>query len=798
MWLSCNLLSTMVDLEGIPSDELALRLTMATAEIDSVVHWNEHLKKIITVRAKKVSSHPGADKLTLVDSDTGSGVLQVVCGAPNHKEDDILALAPEGTRLGEDFVIKKTKIRGVESNGMLCSERELGLSDDHSGIMVLPPETPVGVPLSEIFPEWVDTLLEIDNKSITHRPDLWSHVGFAREIGALFDREVRLPADMNLLNSLPESSDLKVSIDCPAEAPRYSGLVVRNIRIAESPDWLKARVSAIGMRPINNIVDITNYVMAELGEPMHAFDRKKLRGDEIRVRMASKGEILTTLDGQEHELTPEEIVIADGEGSIALAGVMGGGNSEIQDDTTEIVLEAANFNPVNIRRTAHRFTLRTEAAVHFEKALSPEMTVQAILRCYELITQIIPGAEAASRLLDAYPAPIETIVIDLTTDRIRRELGEKIPDEKIISILRSLDFGIKQDGGNLTLTVPHYRATRDVSIAADIVEEVGRIYGYDSIKPTPPLVVCETPEKNNYRFFERKVREILAGPGRMVEVRGYSFTGSRILEALGINEEKELHLANPLSSEQDRLRRSLVPAMMEHLDINQKQREAFAVFEVGRTYMKNGRESRELARENRRVCGAFYMRKCESPIFYPARDAARRLVDHLRLEGIEYLPATDSLPPYAHPGRSLRIVHEERETGLIFELHPAVRERLDLEGEAALFDIDLDILYDLPRRPLAFQVLQRFPSVPFEVSVMTEETSYSGDIRNTIRKAGGERVQAVSTLSEYRGEQIPKGKKSLSFRIVFADPKKTLSPEEIDSLQKNIVKGLEKEGLTLR
>jgi phenylalanyl-tRNA synthetase beta chain len=788
----------MVDLEGIPADELALRLTMATAEIDSVVHWNEHLKHVITVRAKKVAPHPDADKLTLVDSDTGSEVRKVVCGAPNHREGDILALAPEGTRLGEDFIIKKAKIRGVESRGMLCSERELGLSDDHSGIMVLPPETPVGVPLSELFPEWVDTLLEIDNKSITHRPDLWSHAGFAREIGALFGREVRSPVDRDLLKGLPESSDLKVSIDCPAEAPRYSGLVVENIKIEESPDWLRARVSAIGMRPINNIVDITNYVMAELGEPMHAFDRKKLRGDEIRVRLASKGEKLTTLDGQEHELTPEDIVIADGEGSIALAGVMGGGNSEIQEDTTEIVLEAANFNPVNIRRTAHRFNLRTEAAVHFEKALSPEMTAEAILRCYELIKEIIPGARASSPLLDAYPSPVETLTVTLTTERIRRELGEDIPDEKIISILRSLDFGVQQDGESLTLRVPHYRATRDVSIAADIVEEVGRIYGYDNIEPNPPLVVCETPEKNHYRFFERKVREILSGPARMVEVRGYSFTGSRLLDALGINEEKELHLANPLSSEQDRLRRSLVPTMMEHLEINQKQREAFAVFEVGRTYMKDDRGSKELARENRRVCGAFYMRRSETPVFYPARDAARRLVDALRREGVEYLPAADDLPPYAHPGRSLRMVHDGRELGLVFELHPAVRERLDLEGEAALFDMDLDILYGLPGRPLAFHELQRFPQVPFEVSVMTDETSYSGDIRNIIHAAGGKRVRTVSTLSEYRGEQIPGGKKSLSFRIVFADPEKTLSPEEVDSLQKSIVKGLEKEGLTLR
>jgi len=290
-----------------------------------------------------------------------------------------VALAVEGTKITDDFIIKKTKIRGAESNGMLCSEKELGISEDHSGIIILPPDTKPGTTLDSIYPELVDVRLEIDNKSITHRPDLWGHEGFARELGALFSRPVKSPVNKDLAGTFKNIENLEVEILNPEVAPRYSALAVKGIEIKESPDWLKAMVKSIGMRPINNIVDITNYVMAELGEPMHAFDKKKLRGNKIFIRTAKEGETITTLDNREHKLTGEDIVIADVQGPIALAGIMGGGNSEIDDNTTEIVLEAACFNPVNIRKSAHRFGVRTEASMRFEKSLSPEITTDALI-----------------------------------------------------------------------------------------------------------------------------------------------------------------------------------------------------------------------------------------------------------------------------------------------------------------------------------------------------------------------------------------------------------------------------------
>jgi phenylalanyl-tRNA synthetase beta chain len=681
---------------------------------------------------------------------------------------------------------------------MLCSERELGLSDDHSGIMVLPPNTKVGAAFSEIYPHRVDVRFEIDNKSITHRPDLWSHEGFAREISALFGRPFKSVVDFKLLDTLKDREPLSVRILNREAAPRYSGLVVTGIVIEESPDWLKSMVESIGMRPINNIVDITNYVMAELGEPMHAFDRKKLNGNEILVRMAGQNELLMTLDGSTFELSAEDIVIADSRGAIALAGVMGGGNSEIEDSTTEIVLEAANFNPVNIRKTANRYNHRTEAAIRFEKSLSPELTVPALLRCYDLIRQVLPGAEAASTIIDAYPVKQKKIIIETTNDFIRKRIGEKIDDARIAKILTSLDFKLQSKKDRLFIEVPYYRATKDISIPEDIVEEVGRIYGYDNIPPRSPLVPCETPGKNLFRLFERRVKGILSGHYNMIEVSGYSFTGEEILKKLKINDNAELRLKNPLSNEQDRLRRSLVPNTVSNIKLNSKYFDEFSIYEQGRVYLKDARESADLSREKTMATGAVFRKKSATPVFYEAKRIVAGLLEKLRVADYSLEPETKGLPPYANPGRSMVIMVEQRPAGYIFELHPATIREFDIAGTAAMFDIDLDMLYGAVKRETAFTELQKYPEVPFEVSVLADRRVYARDICSIIEQSNNDLIQKVQVVSVYEGEPIPAGKKSVSIKVTFASRDRTLSPEEIDTLQKNTLSILNKKGYQLR
>ncbi len=798
MWLSLNILSKMVDTSGLDPEDLAMRLTMSTAEIETVKRMNPFLENVITVKLLNVSPHPNADKLTICDCDAGTEKLRVVCGAPNHKTGDITALALVGTRFNEDFTVKKTKIRGEESSGMLCSERELGLSDDHTGIMILPADTKIGMPLSTLFPHWVDTLFEIDNKTITHRPDLWSHMGFAREIAALYGRAFKSPVDYGLLETVTAPSNFRVTIKNPEGAPRYCGLAMKNIVIAESPQWLKAAVTAIGMRPINNIVDITNYVMSEIGEPMHAFDRKKLRGDEIIVRYAENGEKITTLDGQEHTLIAEDVVIADAGGAIALAGVMGGGNSEIENDTGSIILEAANFNPVNIRKTAARYTLRTEAAIRFEKAMDPEICHAAILRCYELIREIIPGAEADGALVDTYAVRFLPVTVKTTTDFIRKKLGEPLPDEKIITILSSLEFDVKSSGGALTIGVPTFRATKDISIPDDIVEEVGRINRFDNISPKPPMVACTPPEENRNRRLERRIKTILCRDFNLSEVYNYSFMGEEYLNRLGINEDKELHLKNPLSRDLDRLRRSMIPYLIKNMELNQRYQDYFRIFEYGRVYLKKDRKSKELARENFRVAGAVFARKSPEPLFYDAKDIVEGLLNQLGIKNFSMDPAGGTLPPYIHPGRSVSVLVDKKHAGWIFELHPKVREDFELKGSIAMFDLDADLLSDAEVNPHAFRELQKFPEVPFEISVVTDKKVYAGTIENILRKSGKEHVKSTEVVSVYEGDPIPAGKKSISFRIIFADPERTLGPEEIENLQKKVIADLDKKGFKLR
>lgn len=798
MWISLKIIGNIVDIKGITPEKIAERLTMSTAEIEGVEYINSHFSTIYTAKLTKVERHPDADKLTLCEVDTGKEKLQVVCGAPNHKTGDIVALATVGTKFSDEFIIKKSKIRGVESNGMLCSKRELGLSEDHSGIIIFPPDTEIGVPLSEIFSDWVDVRLGIDNKSITHRPDLWGHIGFAREIAAIFGKELKSTVNRSLVDSFRHSDRLKVTIKNPEAAPRYSGLVVKNIKIAESPEWLKAAVTAIGMRPINNLVDITNFVMAEIGEPMHAFDRKKLTGDEIFVRYATAGEKITTLDGREHGLTPEDIVIADTRGPIALAGVMGGGNSEIDDATTEIVLEAATFNPVNIRKTAQRFDSRTEAAMRFEKSLSPEITVDALIRCYDLIKQVMPEAEAVSGIVDDYPLKPKQVQVEITTDYIRRMIGEDFDDKHISDVLTSLGFGVKNSSGNLTVDVPHFRATKDISMKDDIVEEVGRLYGYSTITPKPPLVPCVPPARNEFRYFEREVKDILSNSFSMTEFFGYSFVGEDVLNMLKINEEKELRLRNPLSRDHDRLRRSMMPNLIHAIQYNQRFHDSFDIYEFGRVYLKDDRKSPDLVSENFRTAGAIFMKKPSAPLFYEAKAVAAGLMERLRIKNYRLIPATDSLPPYAHPGRSMKVEIDGNEAGLIFEIHPETAKTFELTGKAAIFDLDIDAMFNAEKRPVKFKELQKFPEVPFDLSLLVDRFIYSDDILKIVKKSDQNRVKDVSVVSVYQGAQIPEDKKSVSIRVILASKEKTLETSEIEELQKKVIADLAKAGFVMR
>ncbi|RJO73032.1 MAG: phenylalanine--tRNA ligase subunit beta, partial [Myxococcales bacterium] len=602
MKLSVNWISEFVQLPRLEAAEVMNRVTVRTAELEEVAVIGEHFAHVVTARVAAVRPHPDAAKLKLVRVADGLGEMEVVCGAPNVAVGQVVALAKAGTTLPSGR-LEATTIRGVRSEGMICAEDELGLSADHEGVLVFPEGTPVGLTLDKLFGP-SDIVLDIDNKSLTHRPDLWGHVGFAREFSALYGRSFTYrPAEA--APPKPANPDaLRIDDRVPDLCPRYSALVVRNVAAKPSPAWMQQRLRSVGLRPINNIVDATNYVMLELGQPMHAFDRRQIAGDAIVIRRAEPGERFVTLDDREHVLESSDIMIADGERAVALGGVMGGKNSEIVADTTCVILESANFAAAAIRRTANRLALRTDSAMRFEKSQDPANTVPGLWRMLELLRLTCPEAEPASTLLDVWPAPPARPEILISFDFIAHRLGERLPEEQIVDTLKALQFEVKRlDEDHLIVHAPSWRA-HDVTMKADVVEEIGRIYGYDNITPTAPFVRSDPPEPNWQRRFEWKARDILALRLGFAEVVNYSFTSAQEMAKCGLDPEPCLRLRNPLSQDADRLRTSLMPHVAANVALNQKHAEAFRLFEIGRTTHKKDRRDSDLAGEVRRIAGA--------------------------------------------------------------------------------------------------------------------------------------------------------------------------------------------------
>ncbi len=793
-------LSDYVDLEGIEDSELMLRLTMGAAEFEEMELVGEHLKKVITAKVMAVEPHPNSDKLHLVDVEFGCGMgARVVCGAPNVRVGMITAFAPVGAKLpgGE---VKLASVRGVESRGMLCSEAELGISDDHSGIMDVQGDVTLGMPIVN-YAGVADAVFEIDNKSITHRPDLWGHLGMAREVAALYGRKLEFNADETLparLLDVSRKDNLRIDNRAPDLCPRYCAISVKNLRVAQSPEWMQKRLKAAGHKPRNNIVDVTNYVMLELAQPLHAFDRRQIKGDVIVIRRASEGEKFTTLDGNERELLTSDVMIADAERAVALGGVMGGLNSEIEADTTDIVIESANFEPATIRRTANRLDLRTDAAMRFEKSQDPENCPLALYRALALLKETCPDMCVASDLLDDYPVKLATRVIEITAGYINRQIGMNIPKEKIVSILRSLQFGVEEDGDALRVTVPSFRATKDITNKADIVEEIGRVWGFDNIAQIPPKVVLAPPaEWNAFRAFEWKTRDVFALELGFNEVYNYSFVGEELLAKCRMSADRELRLKNDLSSQYDRLRRNLIPGMLTQIYANCRYFDDFALFELGRAYLKDDRKSPEPAKERTLVAASMVSRKKYGVL--DMKEAAARYMERMQLADFAFVPTSDSEFGWVHPGRALAVMADGAQIGHITQLHPAVAKAFDIEKfDVILAELDLTSLFTARKREARYEQWSAHPTSVFEVTAVADERVYMQSMLDILKTACGNKLMAAEIFDVYAGERLEKGKKAVSFRLTFGERDRTLASEEIEALRTTAMSALESKGYPIR
>ncbi len=744
-------------------------VTMKTAECEGIEIAGELLDRARAARVETAEPIAGTH-LSVATIDAGPlGRRTVVCGAPNCRAGMIAAYAPIGKKV----------VHGVESDGMLASAAELGINKDHSGIIEL--DAAIGEPVPGCA---ADSIIEIDNKSITHRPDLWGHFGMAREVAAITGGKLKDPVRIDLLPSGPAA--IKVQIEDLNLCPRYSALLFEGVTVKPSPFWLQARLSAIGLNPINNIVDMTNLVMAELAQPMHAFDADKLRGDTIFIRPAQPGERFRALNGEEYTLGPANLVIADAGGAIALAGVIGGAGSAISETTTRVVLESACFQASSVRKTSSAIKLRTDASMRFEKAQDPANTVRGIARAIELLKGISPGIRTVGGVADPHRDLLPPAPIELPLAWLERKLGRAITAAETRNILESLQFGVTEPRpGVFAVTVPSWRATKDISVKDDLVEEVGRMVGYDSITPVAPLVPAKVPPANPERRFQHEVRSVLVEQGYS-EVYNYSFLSEEAVLAFGFDPAAHLRVSNPIASDQALMRAWLLPGIRKNVVENAKHRESFRLFEIGLEIHKSAGGA--LPDEVPHLVAAVYDR---------AGDGSAGLFEVKRI-ALCLMPGAAARPaaarPFEHPARAAELRWRGQAVGRMFELHP----RLVETGRAAILDLDLRVLRSLSTADFKYTPVRRYPDSAFDLSVICGARELAGTLETAIRGFAGPLLESMQFLRQYSGPPLEEGRKSVSFRLTVGSADRTLSLDEVGAIRSAIIEGMRGLGYELR
>jgi len=804
MKISLNWLRDYVEIT-IPVKELAERLTMAGLEVKGIQTMGGTWDNVVIGEVIALNPHPNADRLKLATVDLGTEQVSTVCGAPNIGLGQRVTFARIGARLidphtGEAIVLEPTEIRGVASEGMVCSEKELGISDSHEGILVLSPEAPIGTPLGAYLG---DVIFDLD--VTPNRPDCLSVIGIAREIAALTDEPLRLfPIHYE---ELEDSIDSFAAVDIADSdlCPRYCASLITGIKLASSPSWLQQRLNSCGMRPINNVVDVTNYVMLEYGQPLHAFDYHKLKGRQIIVRRAGSGETITTLDGSERALTPDILVIADKEEAVAVAGIMGGLDSEVTDKTDAILLESANFNQATIRRGCSHLQVQSEASIHFDKGLNSKLPLIPLKRATQLLLELA-GGRAAKGIIDVYPRKSKPKPILLSAQEVKRLSGLKVNIDEILKVLKALGFECQEDdsGSQISVSVPYWRS--DVKCSADLVEEVVRIIGYEKIpitrlgSPLPQQKSKLSPSAQQSNLKE-KLRNILAGFG-FQEILTYSLVSLEKLQKLSPKLElniSPLKVANPMTREQEYLRTSLRAGLLSTLAHNQKfEQTGIRLFEICKVFLPRGKD---LPEEREMLCAVLSGPRAElswqadnEPLdFFDAKGVVENLLNQWGLKASFDTGGDEIL----FPGRRADIIVEDDRVGIVGDVHPMVAQAFELSNAVCLIEVDLEKLLTMITGTKEYQPISRFPSVTRDIALVIDEQVSYQTVENIIQSFP--LATKVTLFDCYRGEQIAEGKKSFAIRIIYQSPSHTLTDEEVDQFQERMLGRLHRElGATLR
>ncbi len=796
MHVSYQWLKDYVEID-IDPQELAHRLTLAGLAVDVVEDLGADIEKVVTGRILKIEGHPNADKLVVCTVDVGQEeTLQIVTGATNVKEGHVVPVALEGAKLAGGLQIKRSKLRGVESRGMLCSGQELGMesklltADMAQGILILPEAVAIGLDAKEVL-GLNDSVLELD--LTPNRGDALNMIGVARDVAAILKQELKIPVP-EFTEGEEKVADLaKVDILDPELCRRYVARLVKGIKIGPSPIWLQNRLRAAGVRPISNIVDVTNYVMLELGQPLHAFDYDKLANHQIIVRRAKEDEKLVSLDNVERTLSPDMLAITDAAGPVAVAGVMGGLDSEVTDNTVNVLIEAAYFHPINVRRTSKALGLRSESSMRFEKGIDINGCLRAANRAAELMQQLAGGTVVAG-VIDNFPSPITEKTIQLRPTRVNWVLGVEIPRQDMLEIMQRLQFRVQEQGEDLLVTVPTFRP--DITGEWDLVEEVARLYGINRIPETLPTGNSTQGARTAEQQLNWQMREVMTGCG-FYEVVTYSFVHPRVFDLMNLPADSKfrnvVRLQNPLSEEQSVMRTVLVPSLLEILQRNLNRRvQNGAIFEIARVFYPV--EGQPLPEEVP-VLAAVAIGSTPKTWNQPARPMdffyIKGVTEQL-LESLGVIDATFSRhqDPSFHPGRCAKIEVNGELLGVVGELHPNVNENYDLPGRAVAMKLDLKVLQATQRPVKQYQGLTKFPVVERDLAVLVKQEVAASEMLAIIAKAGGDLLKITDIFDVYQGTQVPEGFKSVAFSMKFQASDRTLTDEEINDKMQRIIKSL--------
>ncbi len=803
MKISLNWIGDFVDLGGIEPQEVFNLLSMHTAEVEGIEVFGEAISDVVVGEVVQCGQHPDADKLSVTEVAYGADeYAQVVCGAPNVRKGLKVAFAPVGAKLPGDFKIKKAKLRGVISMGMICSERELELSESHSGIMELPVDAPVGAKLVDYL-GIIDHVLELDNKSLTHRPDLWGHYGFAREIAALLGRELK---DLELCTQWPESnSSFEIKLADTSACPKYLGVEIDlGSKPRDSSDFIQRRLLAIGQRPINDVVDLSNYVLHEIGQPTHAFDRAKLASSQIIVRKATAGESLRTLDDVERALDSEDLLITDSSRPLAMAGIMGGADSEVDENSESIFLESACFEAVGVRRTSSRHALRSDASARFEKTLDPSYAEQAVARFACLLSRERPEAQILSKPVCAGHFAAPEITLEVSVSRTAKLLSLDLSGARMLELLSSIGFECTLSQDVLQAKVPAWRSSKDVTSNIDLVEEIGRLAGYHSIAAIPPVWPVVAPQQDPLRLLTRRLEDRVAGAWRGQQTESYSFLDKVWLERLGLANDQMLQLSNPVQDGVCLIRTDPVPSLIEQALVNLRERKRGLLFETAKGYTPSGDAGEP---QQNSYFAALMWRKsgnaCDGPasLFGQGRSLAE---DLLRLCALTPEFGGDGLEDFkwAHPNRMLSVKAVGSAVGVCAHVDPRIIEGCGAEDvDFVVVMLDLVALNSASANSRAvnkFNIPSKMPAIKVDIALALPETVSFQEVEAILLKCGGKVLESLNLFDIFKGGSLEDGWRSLAFHACLRASDRTLSEKDEQKFLKKVAKTAEKLGGSLR